>query len=201
MSSGEEPRIGVFVCNCGINIGGVVDVPGVQEYAGTLPACGLYRQNLFTCSQDTQDKIKEKIKEHKLNRVVVASCSPKTHAPMFMETLEACGLNKYLFEMANIRNQDSWVHANNPGNRHPKAKDLVRMAVARAGTLKPLAGQSHPGQQARPGRRRRHRRHECRPRIGKQGFEVTLVEKETELGGMARPAASHHRRRRRPGLS
>jgi heterodisulfide reductase subunit A-like polyferredoxin len=90
--------------------------------------------NLFTCSQDTQDKIKEKIKEERLNRVVVASCSPKTHAPMFMETLEACGLNRYLFEMANIRNQDSWVHANNHELATEKAKDLVRMAVARSVT-------------------------------------------------------------------
>ena len=89
--------------------------------------------NLFTCSQDTQEKIKEKIMEQNLNRVVVASCSPKTHEPMFMETLEACGLNKYLFEMANIRNQNSWIHSKMPETATQKAKDLVRMAVARAG--------------------------------------------------------------------
>ena len=182
----EEPRIGVFVCNCGINIGGVVDVPGVQEYAATLENVVLSDNNLFTCSQDTQEKIKEKIKEEKLNRVVVASCSPKTHAPMFMETLEAVGLNKYLFEMANIRNQNSWVHMNNPDIATEKAKDLVRMAVARARTLKPLKGKiinvdkralviggGIAGMNAALN-------------ISKQGFDVILVEKEKELGGMAR---------------
>jgi heterodisulfide reductase subunit A-like polyferredoxin len=182
----EEPRIGVFVCNCGINIGGVVDVPGVQEYAATLENVVFSDNNLFTCSQDTQEKIKEKIKEEKLNRVVVASCSPKTHAPMFMETLEAVGLNKYLFEMANIRNQNSWVHMNNPDIATEKAKDLVRMAVARARTLKPLKGKiinvdkralviggGIAGMNAALN-------------ISQQGFDVILIEKEKELGGMAR---------------
>jgi heterodisulfide reductase subunit A-like polyferredoxin len=182
----EEPRIGVFVCNCGINIGGIVDVPGVQEYAATLDNVVFTDSNLFTCSQDTQEKIKEKIKEEKLNRVVVASCSPKTHAPMFMETLEAVGLNKYLFEMANIRNQNSWVHMNNPDIATDKAKDLVRMAVARASTLRPLKGKiidvdkralviggGIAGMNAALD-------------ISKQGFDVILIEKEKELGGMAR---------------
>ena len=131
--SEQDPRIGVFVCNCGINIGGVVDVPAVREYAQNLPYVTLADENLFTCSQDTQERIKEVIQEHRLNRVVVASCSPKTHEPMFMETLEACGLNKYLFEMANIRNQNSWIHSKSPELATQKAKDLVRMAVARAG--------------------------------------------------------------------
>ena len=184
--SEKEPRIGVFVCNCGINIGGVVDVPGVQEYAGSLPNVVFTDNNLFTCSQDTQEKIKEKIKEENLNRVVVASCSPKTHAPMFMETLEACGLNKYLFEMANIRNQDSWVHAKTPDMATRKAKDLVRAAVARAGTLRPLAekiigvtkraliiGGGIAGMTAARD-------------VSRQGFAVTLVEKSSELGGLAR---------------
>jgi heterodisulfide reductase subunit A-like polyferredoxin len=138
--SSEDARVGVFVCNCGINIGGVVDVPAVKEYAESLPNVVFADENLFTCSQDTQEKIKEKIKEEKLNRVVVASCSPKTHAPMFMETLEACGLNQYLFEMANIRNQNSWVHANNPEIATEKAKDLVRAAVARSAILTPCTG-------------------------------------------------------------
>ena len=142
--SAEEARIGVFVCNCGINIGAVVDVPAVREYAAGLPNVVFSDENLFTCSQDNQEKIKEKIKEEKLNRVVVVSCSPKTHAFMFMETLEACSLNKYLFEMANIRNQDSWVHANNPDIATEKAKDLVRAAVARVATLKPLHGKKIP---------------------------------------------------------
>ena len=184
--AGDEPRIGVFVCNCGINIGGIVDVTSVQEYAGRLPGVVFTDQNLFTCSQDTQEKIKEKIKEHNLNRVVVASCSPKTHEPMFMETLEACGLNKYLFEMANIRNQDSWIHSKSPDLATQKAKDLVRMAVARSGTLIPLKekvisvtqkaliiGGGIAGMNAALS-------------LGRQGFEVVLIEKESYLGGFSR---------------
>jgi heterodisulfide reductase subunit A-like polyferredoxin len=188
--SEEASRIGVFVCNCGINIGGVVDVPEVREYAQSLPNVVFADENLFTCSQDSQERIKEKIKEEKLNRVVVASCSPKTHAPMFMETLQACGLNKYLFEMANIRNQDSWVHANNPDIATQKAKDLVRAAVARAATLKPLhekviavnkkaliVGGGIAGMNAAL-------------ELAKQGFESAIVEKADRLGGMARKL--HH---------
>jgi heterodisulfide reductase subunit A len=183
--SDQAPRIGVFVCNCGINIGGVVDVPAVREYAQTLPYVALADENLFTCSQDTQERIKEVIQEHQLNRVVVASCSPKTHEPMFMETLEACGLNKYLFEMANIRNQDSWVHSKTKEQATAKAKDLVRMSVARAAALAPLKekvikvnrralviGGGVAGMNAAIG-------------LGNQGFEVVLVEKEKQLGGMA----------------
>jgi heterodisulfide reductase subunit A-like polyferredoxin len=182
----EAPRVGVFVCNCGINIGGVVDVPAVRAYAEALPHVVYADENLFTCSQDTQEKIKEKIKEHKLNRVVVASCSPKTHAPMFMETLEACGLNPYLFEMANIRNQDSWVHSNDREAATRKAKDLVRMSAARAATLKMLRTKTVPihkqalvigggvaGMNAALG-------------LARQGFPVVIVEKEAELGGFAR---------------
>ena len=182
----EAPRVGVFVCNCGINIGGVVDVPALRQYAEALPGVVFADENLFTCSQDTQEKIKEKIKEHKLNRVVVASCSPKTHAPMFMETLEACGLNPYLFEMANIRNQDSWVHAGDHAAATRKARDLVRMSVARATTLRTLSskevsitkralviGGGIAGMNASIS-------------LARQGFPVALVEKEAELGGFAR---------------
>ena len=122
----------MFVCNCGINIGGVVDVPGVRDYAATLPYVEFVDENLFTCSQDTQNKIKDKIEENNLNRVVVASCSPRTHEPLFQETIREAGLNKYLFEMANIRDQDSWVHQGEPEKATAKAKDLVRMAVAKA---------------------------------------------------------------------
>jgi heterodisulfide reductase subunit A-like polyferredoxin len=136
--TGEEPRIGVFVCNCGINIGGVVDVPAVTAYSGQLPKVVFADQNLFSCSQDNQEKMKEIIEEHRLNRIVVASCSPRTHERLFQETLQACGLNKYLFEMANIRDQNSWVHGNEPLAATQTAKDLIRMAVARAGLLKPL---------------------------------------------------------------
>jgi heterodisulfide reductase subunit A-like polyferredoxin len=136
--SGDEPRVGVFVCNCGINIGGVVDVPAVKEYAAGLPHVAYVDENLFTCSQDTQAKIKDAIEENRLNRVVVASCSTRTHEPLFQETIREAGLNKYLFEMANIRDQDSWVHQKEPEKATNKAKDLVRMAVAKAALVEPL---------------------------------------------------------------
>ncbi|MEJ2473049.1 MAG: FAD-dependent oxidoreductase, partial [Desulfobacterales bacterium] len=188
--SSEDARIGVFVCNCGINIGGVVDVPAVKEYAESLPNVVFADENLFTCSQDTQEKIKEKIKEEKLNRVVVASCSPKTHAPMFMETLEACGLNQYLFEMANIRNQNSWVHANNPEIATEKAKDLVRAAVARSATLTPLHGKVIPVNKKALVLGGGIAGMNVALDLAGQGFESTIVEKASELGGMARKL--HH---------
>ena len=136
--AGETPRVGVFVCSCGINIAGVIDVKDVVEYAKTLPYVAHVDNNLFTCSQDTQNMMAEVIKEHKLNRVVVAACSPRTHEPLFQETMQDAGLNKYLFDMANIRNQGSWVHANEPEKATEKAKDAVRMAVAKAVLLQPL---------------------------------------------------------------
>jgi heterodisulfide reductase subunit A2 len=184
--SGQEPRVGVFICNCGTNIAGVVDVPGLQEYASTLPGVAFTDNNLFTCSQDTQAKSKDKILEHKLNRVVVASCSPKTHAPMFMETLEACGLNRYLFEMANIRNQDSWVHANNPELATAKAHDLVRMAVSRAVLLKPLHGKVIPVNKRALVVGGGVAGMNAALDLARQGFESTLIEKQPELGGMGR---------------
>jgi len=183
---GEEPRIGVFVCHCGINIGGVVDVPAVMEYARTLPNVAYAEQNLYTCSQDTQDKITEKIIEHRLNRVVVASCTPRTHEPLFRATLQFAGLNPYLFEMANIRDQCSWVHMREPEAATEKAKGLVRMAVAKARLIQPLqrpkasvtqsalvVGGGLSGMTAAL-------------EIADQGYEVHLVEKENELGGNLR---------------
>ena len=184
--SASEPRIGVFVCNCGTNIGGIVNVPAVVSYACTLPHVIHVEQNLFTCAQDTQDRVKSLIQEHRLNRVVVAACSPRTHEPLFQETLQACGLNKFLFEMANIRNQDSWVHSGDPASATDKAKDLVRMAVARAALLRPLTAKRIPinkralvigggiaGMSAALS-------------LADQGFEAVLIEKEAHLGGLAR---------------
>ena len=183
--SGQEPRIGVFVCKCGINIAGVVDVEDVKAYAATLPYVVYSGDNLFTCSQDTQDQMKETIAEYNLNRLVVASCTPKTHEGIFMDTLEGSGINKYLFEMANIRNQDSWIHSDTPEKATQKAKDLVRMAVARSASLYPLHEKVIPvnkralvigggiaGMNAGLG-------------LADQGFEVVLIEKEARLGGMA----------------
>lgn len=139
---GEGVRIGAFICHCGINIGGVVNVPEVVEYAKTLPNVVYATDNLFTCSQDTAVRMGEIIKEHNLTRVMVASCSPRTHEGLFQENCENAGLNRYLFEMANIRDQDSWVHMHEPAAATAKAKDLVRMAIYKAQHLKPLkAGQ------------------------------------------------------------
>jgi len=180
----QEPRIGVFVCHCGINIAGVVDVEDVEAYAKTLPHVVYAGRNLFSCSQDSQELIKELIREHGLNRMVIAACTPKTHEPIFQDTLEKCGLNKYLIEMANIRNQDSWVHSGTPMEATEKARELVRMAVARASTLYPLQekkisviqralviGGGIAGMNAALG-------------LADQDFEVVLLEKEDQLGGM-----------------
>jgi heterodisulfide reductase subunit A len=181
--SGQEPRIGVFVCHCGKNIGGVADVPSVAEYARTLPNVVLAEDNLYTCSTDSQELIKDMIKEHDLNRVIVASCSPRTHEPLFRNTCREAGLNEYLFEMANIRDQDTWVHMNEPEQATIKAKDLVRMAVAKSRLLEPLnrgslkinndalvIGGGMAGMTAAL-------------YLADQGFHVYLVEKEKQLGG------------------
>jgi heterodisulfide reductase subunit A len=133
----KKPRIGVFICHCGINIGGVVDVPKVVAYARTLPDVVYAESNLYTCSSEGTGRIADKIREHDLNRVVVASCTPRTHEPLFRETCEEAGLNKYLFEMANIREHCSWVHMKEPKKATKKAKDIVRMTVAKARLLKP----------------------------------------------------------------
>jgi len=182
----ERPRIGVFVCHCGTNIAGIVDVPGVAEYAATLPYVEFATDNLYSCSQDTQENMAKIIAEKKLNRVVVAACTPKTHEPLFQETLINAGLNKYLFEMANIRNQDSWVHRNNPDLATKKAKDLVRMAVHKAALMAPLkeaeleinptamvVGGGISGMAAARS-------------LARQGYETHIIEKETRLGGQAR---------------
>ena len=184
--SKEDPRIGVFVCHCGINIGGVVNVPAVVEYAKTLPNVVYAEANLYTCSQDTQKLIAEKIKQNKLNRVIVASCTPRTHEPLFRETVQEAGLNQYLFEMTNIRDQCSWVHMHEPKEATEKAKDLVRSVVAKAKLMKPLEkplinitpvalviGGGVSGMTAAL-------------ELSRQGFQVHLVEKEKELGGHMR---------------
>ncbi|HDQ98729.1 MAG TPA: FAD-binding protein, partial [candidate division WOR-3 bacterium] len=182
----EEPRIGVFVCNCGINIGGVVKVPSVVEYARTLPGVVYAEENLFTCSQDTQEKITSTINEHRLNRVIVASCTPRTHEPLFQETLAEAGLNPHLFTMANIRDQCSWVHMKDAEAATAKSNELVRMAVANARLLRPLysrpqaivqkaliIGGGLAGMTAALA-------------IAEQGFEVFLVEQRDRLGGQLR---------------
>ncbi|MHA1707008.1 MAG: FAD-dependent oxidoreductase [Promethearchaeota archaeon] len=184
--SGQPPRIGVFICHCGINIGGVVDVPEVVRYAKTLPNVVLADQNLYTCSADTQTIIKDKIREYHLNRVVVASCTPRTHEPLFQETIREAGLNRYLFQMSNIRDQCSWVHMNEPEAATEKAKDLVRMAVNKARNLQPLEriklnvlpkalviGGGISGMVAALN-------------FASQEYETYLIEKDKSLGGNAR---------------
>jgi heterodisulfide reductase subunit A len=183
---GEPPRIGVFVCRCGTNIAGVLDVPGIAEYAKTLPGVVYVEDNLFSCSQDTQEKMTQIIKGQRLNRVVVAACSPLTHEPLFQETLVNAGINKYLFEMANIRNQCSWVHAGDPKAGTEKGKDLVRMAVAKVALFEPMSepeikinqsalviGGGISGMVAAKN-------------LAEQGYLTHLIEKSDTLGGQAK---------------
>lgn len=184
--SEEEAKVGVFVCHCGINIGGVVNVPEVVEYAKSLPGVVYAERNLYTCSQDTQQKITSKVLDEGLNRVVVASCTPRTHEPLFQDTIRQAGLNPHLFELANIREQDAWVHRGNPEIATQKAKQLVAMAVAKASRLKPIQrgtldvehqaliiGGGLAGMTAALS-------------IAEQGFPVYLVERNDQLGGHMR---------------
>ena len=182
---GQPPRIGVFICHCGINIGGFLDVPEVTRYAKTLPNVVMSDRNLYTCSADTQTIIKEKVQEFNLNRVIVASCTPRTHEPLFQETIREAGLNRYLFQMANIRDQCSWVHMNDYEAATNKAKDLVRMAVNKARQIEPIdriklsvipktlvVGGGISGMVAALN-------------FASQEYETYLVEKEKKLGGFA----------------
>jgi heterodisulfide reductase subunit A len=181
----EEPRVGVFVCNCGRNIGGYADVPAIAEYTRTIPNVAYVQENLFSCSQDAQKQMAEMIGEHGLNRVIVAACSPTTHQPIFQEMLRTAGLNKYLFEMANIRNQCTWVHQKEPEAATEKCEALIRMAVAKARLLEPLdyltvsvnktalvVGGGVTGMNAALN-------------LADQGFKVHLAERKDRLGGNA----------------
>ena len=182
---GEPARIGVFVCCCGTNIAGFVDVPAVVEYAKTLPHVVYAEQNLFSCSQDTQTQISATIKEHRLNRVVVAACTPKTHEPLFQETLINGGLNKYLFEMANIRNQCSWVHKENMDTATEKSKDLLQMAVAKVALHEPLAEPRMKINQAALIIGGGVAGMTAAQTLAAQGYKTFLVEKNERLGGRA----------------
>ncbi len=181
--SGEEPRVGVFICRCGLNIASIVDVPGVLEYTKSLPNVVYAEENLYTCSQDTVNLIKKTIGEQNLNRVVVASCTIRTHQPLFREALRDAGLNQFLFEMANIRDQCSWVHREFPAQATEKAKDLVRMAVNKVKTHEELhlhpvpvvskaliLGGGIAGMTAALS-------------LADQGYESYLVERDNSLGG------------------
>ncbi|MFH1231226.1 MAG: FAD-dependent oxidoreductase [Planctomycetota bacterium] len=181
--SKEPPRIGVFICRCGTNIARVIDVQSLVDFAKKLPDVAYAEENLYTCSTDTQQHVIQMINEHKLNRVIVSSCTPRTHEPLFQEMLCEAGLNKYLFEMANIRDQCSWVHMDLPLEATEKAKDLVKMAIGRARYLEPLKEQTF----------------EVVPNalivggglagitaalsLARQGFLTYLIEKSDRLGG------------------
>jgi heterodisulfide reductase subunit A2 len=186
MSKEEGLRVGVFICHCGSNIGGFVDVPAVVEYAKTLPDVAFATANLYTCAEDGLSNIRDSIKENKLNRVVVAACTPRTHAPLFQSTCEDAGLNKYLFTFVNIREQCSWVHMKEKEKATDKAKELIRMGVSRARLLQPqeevqidvipsalVIGGGVAGMSAALS-------------IADQGFPVRLVEKQDKLGGFVR---------------
>ena len=184
--AGEEPRTGVFVCHCGSNIGGFLDVPGVAEYARSLPSVVHAEDNLYTCSQDTVAHIIEQVKALRLNRVVVASCTPLTHEPLFQDALRQAGLNPYLFEMSNIRNQCSWIHSNDWDGATDKARSLVRMAVSRATQLNPLKIAEMPVNHAALIIGGGAAGMTAALTLADQGFPVHLVERAEELGGNLR---------------
>jgi heterodisulfide reductase subunit A2 len=184
--SGEEPRVGVFVCHCGANIGRVVDVPSAVGYALTLPNVVHAEDNLFICSTDAAKHISSSIREKGLNRVVVAACTPRTHEPLFRDTLREAGINQYYFDMANIREHCSWVHSKEREDATQKAKDLIRMSVARTALLQPLQEFDLPVNKAALVIGGGLAGMTSALSIARQGFEVYLVEKDTDLGGMAR---------------
>ena len=182
----QAPRVGVFVCHCGINIGAVVDVPAVAEYAAALPWVVHAEANLYTCSQDTQEKIKQAVQEKGINRVVVASCTPRTHEALFQDTLREVGLNPFMFEFVGIREQCSWVHMKEKEKATAKANELVAMGVARAAFLAPLRRSSFPVQKSGLVIGGGVAGMSAALALADQGFPVTLVEREQELGGNLR---------------
>lgn len=182
----DQPvRVGVFICNCGINIGGIADVPAIVEYAQGLRDVAYAKEHLFTCSQDAQKDIIEQIKDHNLNRVVVASCSPSTHQAIFQEMLRNAGLNKYLFEMANIRNHCTWCHQKEPEKATQKCKDLVNMAVAKVRLLQPLEYLTAPVTNKALVVGGGVSGMISALAIADQGFAVDLIERQEALGGQA----------------
>lgn len=184
--AGNIIRTGVFICHCGVNIGSIVDVPAVVEYAKTLPTVAYATEKIYACSQDAQASMKALISEHKLNRVVVSSCSPRTHEPLFQETLKEAGLNAHLFDMANIRDQCSWVHMHEPEQATEKAKDLTKLAIIRASMQQPVQpmfmAMNHAALVIGGGVAGMT----SALSLADQGYEVHLVEKDQALGGIAR---------------
>jgi heterodisulfide reductase subunit A len=184
--SQEEARVGVFVCHCGANIGRVVDVPSVVDYASTLDNVVYATEQLFSCATDSAESITETVQEKGLNRVVVAACSPRTLEPLFRDTLREAGINQYYFEMANIREHCSWVHSKEKEDATQKAKDITRMSVARACLLQPLQEMDLPVNRAALVVGGGIAGMTCALSIANQGHEVYLLEKDKDLGGKAR---------------
>ncbi|HEX2924239.1 MAG TPA: FAD-dependent oxidoreductase, partial [Chloroflexota bacterium] len=182
---GEEPRVGVFVCRCGTNIGRVIDVPALVEYASTLPNVVHAEEQLFSCAPDSGRAITDRIAEKSLNRVIVAACTPRTHEGLFRDTLREGGINEYLFELANIREHCSWVHSKEKERATEKAKDIVRMAVARARLLESLEGLEVPVTKKALIIGGGLAGMTCALNVAGQGFESHLIEKERKLGGVA----------------
>jgi heterodisulfide reductase subunit A len=184
--SGLEPRVGVWVCHCGTNIAGTIDVKAVAEYASKLPGVAYATDVVYACAQDALAEISESIKEHDLNRVVVASCTPRTHEPLFRESARDGGLNPYLVNMANIRDQCSWIHMQAADAATEKSKDLIRMAIAKAKLLEPLQGADVPVIQTAAVVGGGITGMTAALDLAAQGFTTYLIEKEKELGGFAR---------------
>ncbi len=184
--SHEETRIGVFICHCGTNIGGYLDVPEVADFARTLPGVVHAEDNLYTCSQDTIAHIIDQVKLKSLNRVVVSSCTPLTHEPLFQDAVRTAGLNPHMFEMANIRNQCSWVHSSEWAQATIKAKQLTRMAIARAAELKPLRTTEVPVNDAALIIGGGAAGMTAALNLAGQGYPVHLIERDTQLGGNLR---------------
>ncbi|MEE8384369.1 MAG: FAD-dependent oxidoreductase, partial [Dehalococcoidia bacterium] len=179
-----EPRIGVFVCHCGSNIAGVVDIPQVVDYSRTLPGVIYSQSQMFSCAGNTQQEIVEAIRDQRLNRVVVAACSPKTHEPTFRRVLNKAGLNPFLLEMVNLRNQDSWVHKERHDEATLKAFDMVRMGVQKAALLEPLQISQQPMVQAALVIGGGVAGMAAASNLARQGYETHLIEKESRLGGL-----------------
>lgn len=184
--SQEEPRIGIFVCHCGANIGRIVNVPDTVEYCKSLPNVVHAQEQLFSCATNSAKEITDMTKEKGLNRVIVAACSPRTLEPLFRDTVREAGINQYYFEMANIREHNSWVHSKEKEEATEKAKDIIRMSVARAGRLEPLQEFDLPVDKAALVVGGGIAGMNCALSIANQGHEVHLVEKNAELGGVAR---------------
>ena len=183
--SEEEPKIGVFACHCGANIGRVVDIPSLVDYSKTLDGVVHAEEGLFICSTDAAQQISNTIREKGLNRVVVAACTPKTHEPLFRDTLREGGINQYFFDMANIREHCSWVHSKQKEEATKKAKDIVRMSVARTTNLESLQEFDLPVNKAGLVVGGGVAGMTSALSLANQGFEIHLLEKNTDLGGMA----------------